>query len=275
LHLKDRQRRHWDAVAQGWGTWLEWTEENFQPLTSWLQQAADWTPGSRVLDAGCGSGYPAFEAARAVQPDGQVVAIDLASDMIAVAAERARARRVDNIEFLEMDAEHLAFDEASFDSVITTYGLMFCPDPAQALTEGHRVLVEGGRLAVVTWDEARKSPFFTVIRDVAAAFFAFPEPSPDEPHPFRLSSAEALAALMSRAGFSNVRIESLPMTFVCQSASEYLQLFSDLAWKAKVLTLPPADMERFQRSLERAVEPYADGDGLRLVATSLCAIGVK
>ena len=84
-HVKDRQRKHWDAVADGWAAWFDWTERNFAPLTEWLRDAAPWRAGSRVLDVACGAGYPALAAARAVQPGGRVVATDLSRQMIDVA----------------------------------------------------------------------------------------------------------------------------------------------------------------------------------------------
>src|SRR5712691_7611804 len=87
--VKDRQRKHWDAVAAGWATWFDWTERNFAPLTAWIRDATPWRAGSRVLDVACGAGYPALAAARAVRPGGRVVATDLSSRMIAVASERA------------------------------------------------------------------------------------------------------------------------------------------------------------------------------------------
>ena len=51
---------------------------------------------------------------------------------------------LDNIEFLEMDAEELTFQDASFDAVTNAYGLMFCPDLPRALSEARRVLKPGG-----------------------------------------------------------------------------------------------------------------------------------
>ena len=92
--VKERQKQHWDAVAPRLGTWPEWTERNLQPMTSRLQQLTG--PPARVLDVGCGAGYPALVLARA---GGRFLATDLSRQMIGVASKQARHRRRDNIRF--------------------------------------------------------------------------------------------------------------------------------------------------------------------------------
>jgi enediyne biosynthesis protein CalE5 len=274
-HLKDRQRKHWDAVAAGWATWFDWTEHNFAPLTAWFRDVAPWRAGSRVLDVACGAGYPALAAARAVQPSGRVVATDLSSQMIDVASKRARAEGLHHIEFVQRDGEDLQFHSQSYDVVTNAYGLMFCPDPPGALAEAHRVLVPDGRIALVTWDLPSTSPFFSVIRDIAARFFVMRDPGPCEPGPFRLASADALRSILEHAGFSSIHIESLTMTFECDSALDYCQIFRDYGWKSRIDALSPDENVRFHQALTEAMRPYADGGRLRLAATSLCASAQK
>ena len=163
MHVKDRQRKHWNAVAGGWAAWFDWTNRNFRPVADWFRDVADWKPGARILDVGCGSGFPALAAAASVRPGGSVVATDISPEMLAVASSRANADGLDNIEFVEMDAEQLKFDDAEFDAVTNAYGLMFCPDVPRAFREAHRVLRPGGRFALVTWDDPSQSPFFSVM----------------------------------------------------------------------------------------------------------------
>ena len=84
-----------------------------------------------------------------------------------------------------------------------------------------------------------------------------------------------LELLLSEAGFSDVRVESVAMTLELASAAEYLQVFSDVAWKARVASLSDKDLARFRQDISRAVQPHRDkvSGGLRLAATSLCASG--
>jgi ubiquinone/menaquinone biosynthesis C-methylase UbiE len=273
--FKAKQQRHWDQVAGGWAAWLEWTERNFKPVTDWVQDAVAWKAGTRALDIGCGAGYPSLVAARRVTPGGSVVATDLSPEMLNAASSAAHRARLPNISFLEMDAEDLRLANASFDAVTNTYGLMFCPDAVRAVAEAHRVLVPGGRLALVVWDLPDKSPYFSVIAAVATRQFGFQPPQPRAPGPFRFAAPETLESLMRSAGFSDVRVESCAAAFECASADEYCQMFGELAWKARMAGLSTEDRAQFVKGVDEAVQPYSSEGRLRLVATSLCASGVK
>ena len=273
--LTDLQRKHWNDVAGGWGTLLSWTQRNFAPLAEWCRRTGYWAPGTRVLDVGCGAGFPALEAAASVRPDGTLVAIDLSPEMVAVAARGAKAARLDNIEFAEMDAEHLLFPDESFDAATNAYGLMFCADPARAIGEARRVLRSRGRAAFVTWDEPSRNPFFTVMMGVGRSFLSLAPPDPAAPGPFRLSSVRALESMMSEAGFSDVRVEALPMTFECATVDEYCQIFAEVAWKARMAALSIEEMARFREAVAAAAAPYSVDGRLRLQTTSLCASGRK
>jgi SAM-dependent methyltransferase len=273
--IKEQQRKHWNVSADGWAAWLEWIERNFAPVTEWLRTAAHWEPGAHILDVACGAGYPALTAATSVRPGGRVVATDISPRMIAVASRHAHSRGLDNIDFVEMDAEHLQLEDNSFDAVTNAYGLMFSPDTHGALHEAHRVLKPGGRLALVTWDELSKSPYFNVIMGVASTFLSLPPVDPAEPGPFRLAAARTLESMLRTSGFSDVRVDSSPMTVECASVNEYLQIFADVAWKAKLAGLSDVEAARFREALAEAVGPFMKGGRLRLVATSLCASGRK
>jgi ubiquinone/menaquinone biosynthesis C-methylase UbiE len=273
--VKDRQTKHWNNVAGGWATWLGWTERNFSPLTEWFVETAGWAPDASVVDVACGAGYPALAAAARVRPGGRVLACDISPAMTAAAARAAEALGVKNIEFRTMDAEALALDDRSVDAVTNAYGLMFCPNPQQALHEAYRVLRPGGRVTLATWDEAAKSPFFAVMTAVAATHLSLAPQNPSAPGPFRLSSSEELESMLQASGFSSVHVESLPMTFECESVAQYCQIFGDVAWKGQMAALSDTALARFQDAVGGAAQPHLRSGRLRLAATSLCASGQK
>ena len=273
--VKAQQTKHWNGVAAGWAAWIDWTERNFSPLTDWFVDKGGWLPGARVLDVACGAGYPAFAAAARVEPGGTVVACDISSSMIAVASDVANVRGANNIDFRAMDAEELEFEDASFDAVTNAYGLMFCPDPLRAILEARRVLRSGGRVAFATWDELAKNPFFSLITPVAARHLSLTAPKPGAPGPFRFSSPEELGAMLQGAGLTDVAVESRPMTVEFESVDQYCQIFTDVAWKSRVASLQPAQLNAFRDEVDRTVQPYVVGNRLRLVTTSLCASGRK
>ena len=275
MDVSEQQKKHWNAVAGGWGAWLDWTSRNFQPVADWLSHAAPWQPGARVLDVACGSGFPALAAAAAVRPGGTVVATDISPEMLAVAASRARRDALDNVAFVEMAAEDLRFTGGEFDAVTNVYGLMFSPDLPRAIADARRVLKATGRFLAVTWDEPSRNPFFSVITRVAAPFLSIQAPAAGGPGPFRLSSATELESLLREAGLSDVRVERVPMTLELASADEYLQVFSDVAWKGRVAALSERDLARLREAIAEAVQPHLDGGRVRLAASSLCAAGSR
>src|ERR1700735_2085715 len=133
-------------------------------LLAWASPA----PGEQVLDVACGTGLVSFEAARAVSVGGHVLGIDLSDRMVGDAERRARERKLSNCSFSRMDAETLAVPDASFDVVLCALGLMYMPDPEQALREMRRVLTGGGRLALAVWGEPANCGWSAVFPIVSA-----------------------------------------------------------------------------------------------------------
>ena len=278
VEFKDRQKAQWSAAAAGWDRWFEWYARAFGPLMTWCCDAAALKPGERLLDIACGSGLPALLAGERVTPSGRVVAIDLAPRMLEVARRRAAHAGLAHVEFIEMDAERLGFDDESFDAVTCACGLMFFPDVEGALREIRRVLRPGGRLAVGVWDDPEKSPFLTIGGRLVADYFppAAP-PDPKAPGAFRFAQPGVLEQALAAAGFSAVHAESLSMPIECASVDEYWQVFTEMAAgiKEKIATLPDTARARLEAAVTRAAAPYATEGRLRLVATPLCGRGVK
>lgn len=120
-----------------------------------IRRVLDHAPGlpaaPRVLDVGCGPGVSAFELAAALGPDAEVVGVDLADRMIALA--RAHHRRdfphLARVRFQEADATRLPFAEGAFDLAVGHSFLYLVPDRPRVLAELYRVLAPGGRLILM------------------------------------------------------------------------------------------------------------------------------
>ena len=265
------------AAAQGWDRWFEWYERNFHPSIAWCCDAAGVGPGATILDLGCGTGQPALPLARRVQPGGRVVATDLAPEMLDVARRRAERAGLKNIEFRDMDAEYLDFQDQTFDAVTFAYGLMFCPDAGRVVAEIHSVLKPHGRFVAVVWDDRAKSPFVTTAGQAVAQFFPAQPPDPNVPGVFRFAKPGTFDDLLRTAGFVDVSVESRPMTLECASPAEYWAMFTDHAAgiKAKLAQLSEVDFATLTAKVESAADRYPDGDKIRLVATPLCARAVR
>src|SRR5262249_45105236 len=112
--------------------------------------------GSRVLDVAAGTGEQTILAARRVGPTGSVLAIDIAGDMLKIAAEAAHQAGLSNVTTQVMDAQQLDVVVESFDAAISRLGLMFMPDLPGALARIRSALKPGGRFAaIVTSSKSR------------------------------------------------------------------------------------------------------------------------
>ncbi|AWB22928.1 class I SAM-dependent methyltransferase [Methylobacterium currus] len=147
-------------------------------------------PGERILDLATGTGWTSRLVAR---HGAQVVGVDLGADLIAFAAEQARAENLD-IAYRVADAESLPFDDGAFDAVISTCGVMFASRPEAAAAELARVCRPGGRIALTTWTP--DGAVFEMFRVMKA--YMPPPPTPAPPSPFEWGRTERIMELLGR-----------------------------------------------------------------------------
>jgi SAM-dependent methyltransferase len=172
-------------------------------MAEWAPRVADAArirSGDRVLDVACGTGVLARAAASRVAPDGAVTGLDLNPGMLAVAA-----RLGPTISWQQGTAQALPFPDGSFEAVVSQFGLMFFPDPVEALREMMRVLVPGGRLAVAVWASLADTPAYaaeTALVDRLAGTAA----GDALRAPFRLGEASRLAQLCAAAGITGAAV---------------------------------------------------------------------
>ncbi|MFO1054088.1 MAG: class I SAM-dependent methyltransferase [Planctomycetota bacterium] len=112
-----------------------------------LCEAVDLRAGEQVLDVAAGNGNAALAAARRFCA---VVAVDYVPELLERARERAAAERL-SVQCRVGDAEALPFPSASFDVVLSTFGVMFTPDQERAAAELLRVCRPGGRIGLANW----------------------------------------------------------------------------------------------------------------------------
>jgi ubiquinone/menaquinone biosynthesis C-methylase UbiE len=107
------------------------------------------TPGTRVLDLGCGDGTTALPIARL---GAEVLGVDIAANLVAAGNQRAEAEGLANCRFQEGDASHLDdLADDSFDLVVSIFGAMFAPRPFDVAKEMTRVTRPGGQIVMGNW----------------------------------------------------------------------------------------------------------------------------
>jgi SAM-dependent methyltransferase len=145
MPFEELKERH--AVVWGSGPYQGITE-TITDLHQAVIERLDPQPGQRMLDIACGTGAVAELAA----PTGcaGVVGVDIAPALIEQAKQRAVERGLD-IDYRVGDAEALEFEDASFDLVASTCGVMFAPDHQAVARELARVTKQGGRIGLACW----------------------------------------------------------------------------------------------------------------------------
>src|SRR6267378_5539284 len=135
----------------------------FAPVTQALVE--DGQIGSRhaVLDIATGPGEPALSVAALVGPEGKVFGIDPIPEMVAAARRAAERLNLKNVQFDVAFADALPFPTDTFDAVISRFGVMFFPTPADGLREMLRVLKPGKKLALAAWHFAERNPFHSTL----------------------------------------------------------------------------------------------------------------
>jgi SAM-dependent methyltransferase len=165
----------------------------FQEWANRVADAAGVMPGDRVLDVACGTGALARTVAARVSPGGSVVGLDINPGMLSVAA-----RVAPGVAWRQGAAESIPYGDASFNAVVSQFGLMFFSDRQAGLREMVRVLAPRGHLAVAVFDSLDRSPgyaaFAAVLQRVvgshAANALRFP---------FALGDRRDLSALLTDA----------------------------------------------------------------------------
>jgi ubiquinone/menaquinone biosynthesis C-methylase UbiE len=139
--IKSRQQAAWGSGDYAIiGTTL-------QIVGEMLCEAVDLRSNQRVLDVAAGNGNATLAAARRFA---DVVSTDYVGALLGRGRERAEAERLP-VTFQEADAEALPFPDASFDVVLSTFGVMFTPNQQQAANELRRVCRAGGKIGMANW----------------------------------------------------------------------------------------------------------------------------
>ncbi len=145
-------------------------------------------PGERILDLATGTGWTSRLVA---QRGAYVTGVDLGANLIAAATEFAKAERL-SIAYEIGDAECLPFNDATFDAVISTCGIMFASRPEAAAAELARVCKKGGRIGLTTWlSDSNLFKMFLVMKPY------MPQPAmPPPPSPFEWGRTERIKELL-------------------------------------------------------------------------------
>jgi SAM-dependent methyltransferase len=226
----------------------------FRPWGRVVAAAAGLAPGLRVLDVACGTGALTEAVCERVGTQGSVVGLDANTQMLEV----ARRKPLD-VDWREGRAEALPFPDASFDAVVSQFGLMFFDDRVQALREMMRVLRPDSRMAVAVCDGLARSPGYAALADVLQRLFgsriadAFRAP-------FALGNEALLQRLCAQANIEGADIRRHAGTVRFRSIAALVATERACAWTLGGL-LDDDQFERLLVQARTALAPFAKSDG--------------
>lgn len=168
----------------------------------------------RSLDVAGGTGDIAFRIVERSKKNAHVTVLDINGSMLKVGEQRALKRGlIDNVDFVEANAEELPFDDKSFDAYTIAFGIRNVPDIDKALREAFRVLKRGGRLLVLEFSEVDvpgleqfyEAWSFNVIPPVGKMVTGDSQPYQYLVESIRkFPSQQNFATMIEKAGFSKV-----------------------------------------------------------------------
>lgn len=206
--VKGKQQVAWSAGDYAVvGTTLQIVGES-------LCEALDLHPGARVLDVAAGNGNATLAAARRW-------ADVTSTDYVPALLERGRARAAAEglpVKFEQADAEKLQYADASFDVVLSTFGVMFTPDQDKAASEMARVCKPGGKIGLANWTP---SSFIGELFKLMGRYL--PPPAGVKP-PSLWGTEERLRELFANR-IDSIAVERKDFVFRYRSAAHFLEVF--------------------------------------------------
>jgi ubiquinone/menaquinone biosynthesis C-methylase UbiE len=246
-----------------------------QAVTEALVEYSRPMPGMNVIDLASGTGEPAISVAMRVAPAGALTAVDQSSELLEIAAERARSRNLQNFTTLQADAHTLPFPDNTFDLATCRFGIMFFSNVNQALGEWRRVLKRGARACFTAWGPIEQ-PYWQTTMDVIHRHVGGPLLPKEGSNPFKFSTPGTLSKVLKDACFQDVEesTKNFPWTWHGDSAEAFDYATSVAApFRPMIDRVPEENWPAIRREAYREIDKYKVGDEIRFGADVVMASG--
>jgi ubiquinone/menaquinone biosynthesis C-methylase UbiE len=226
--------------------------------------------GERIVDVGCGCGATTIAFAQRVGPAGHVFGIDISAPMLARARQIAPTELP--VDFVLADATVYPFDPASFDLMVSRFGVMFFAEPAASFANMRRALRPSGRLTFACWREPRDNPWLMLpLQAVYQHVPKLPQLGPEDPGPFSFASEQRVRRILSAAGFSRVEMERCDLSLdvaTGRGLDAALETALEIGPASRALEGQPPDLRAAAaNSIREALTPFAKGQTVPLPAS--------
>jgi len=267
---QDDQAARWNGPSgRAWVEAQEPLDRMFQAFEKLLVDAVVAEGARGVLDVGCGTGATTLAVGRQLAPDGGCTGIDISEPMLALARTRA-ARAAVAAEFIRADAQDYPFEPASFDMIVSRFGVMFFDDPVRAFSNLRRAARPGAALRTAVWRRPEENPFMTAAERAVAPML--PDPSvlaprrPGAPGQFGFADSHRVHALLADSGWAEVAVSPIdvPCTFSEADLTGYVTRLGPVG--QALSTADDRTRARIMEVARAAFDPYVYGREVRFTA---------
>ncbi|MCY1081074.1 class I SAM-dependent methyltransferase [Archangium lansingense] len=267
LQTDDEQTKLWNGPAgRAWVEAQELLDQMFKPIEDLLVEAVLAGSRRQVLDIGCGTGSTTLAVARLLGTKGRCTGIDISEPMITAAQARAE-REGAPASFIRANAQNHAFEPASFDMIISRFGVMFFDDAVRAFANLRRAAKNDAEVRLVAWRSPSENPFMTTAERAAAPLLPnLPARRPDAPGQFAFADQRRVHRILEESGWAGIDIRPIDVAFTLPEKElvRYLTRLGPLG-----LILHEADDRTRTQVIETvraAFEPYVHGAEVRFTA---------
>lgn len=192
-------------MGERWLASLDRFEGMIAPIGAALLERADYYPGERVLDLGCGGGATTLAIAGAVGPQGAALGLDIAPMLIEAARRRAAATG-SSAHFVCADAATATLGEPQFDRLFSRFGSMFFAQPVPAFVNLRGMLKPDARIDLAVWANPRDNLWMMEVMGVVRRHVEIPPAVPRAPGPFAFEDVGYLKEVLEAAGFTGFEV---------------------------------------------------------------------
>jgi ubiquinone/menaquinone biosynthesis C-methylase UbiE len=236
----------------------------------------------QVLDVGCGTGYPAVEILRRLEPGARLIAIDASSAMLDVARKKVEAleppERKGVFFRTESALPRLSFADEVYDVVVCNLGLTEMPDPAAALADFARVTVAGGQVRCTMPLEGTFQEFYDIYREVLIKHDRHEALERLDAHLSRYPSIEQCERWAADAGLADARVEVDEFSMLFRSSREFFFApvieYGPLAeWKE--VAGQGQELQDIFWYIKEAIDAYFGGRAFQVTVKAGCLLGTR
>jgi SAM-dependent methyltransferase len=265
------QIAYWNGPGgQHWADRQQTQDILLTPVSEVLIDRAGPRSGERIIDVGCGCGAVAIALAEKVGPTGRVLGIDISAPMLGRARQMAPAGAP--VDFVLADATVYQFEPASFDLLVSRFGVMFFAEPAPSFANMRKAMRPSGRLTFACWREPRDNPFFMApLQAVYKHVPKLPPLAPDDPGPFAFASEARVTGILGKAGFTDIAMERCDLALdiaVGRGLDAAVESALEIGPASRALDGQPPDLRAAATdSIREALAAFAKGQSVPLPAS--------